>query len=64
MTQYYKDSQDDEILKKLIENKEILSKSGIYSTPTFIVNDKIIDDKYAIDYLEDIIKEELNEKNN
>ena len=46
---------DKEILKNLMINKERLITKGIYSTPTFIVNGKVLDNKYAIHYLEDVI---------
>ena len=49
------DINNPKSLKKLILNKEQLISKGIYSTPTFIVNGKILDGKYAIDYLEDVI---------
>jgi hypothetical protein len=31
----------------------------IYSTPTFLVNGKILNETYAIDYLEDVLIEEM-----
>ncbi len=49
-----------ELLRELIRNKELLVSMKIYSTPTFIVNGKILDSKYAISYLEDVIIDELN----
>jgi protein-disulfide isomerase len=64
MKRFKQDMQDTKILEKILKNKEILLKSGVYSTPTFIVCGKIIDGKYSIDYLDDIIIKELNEKNN
>jgi len=43
-----------------VGNKKYLVENNIYTTPTFIVNDKILDHKYSIHYLEDLIIEELN----
>ena len=47
---------DNDALKT---KKQLISKQ-IYSTPTFIVNNKVLDGKYAINYLENVINEELN----
>ena len=55
-----KDINDKQILKILLDNKDLLISKEIYSTPTFIVNGKVLDDKYAVDYLEDVIIEEIN----
>lgn len=63
MNEFKKDMKDKNILKGLIVNKELLISNGIYSTPTFIVNGKILDNKYAIDYLEDVIIKDLNNEN-
>lgn len=57
---FIKDMQDESILKRLMDNKKYLLDNGVYMTPTFIVNNKILDQEYAIHYLEDIIKEELS----
>ncbi len=54
------DMNDDKILKRLMKNKNYLIENGIYSTPTFIVNEIILDHKYAIHYIEDLIIDELN----
>lgn len=48
-----------DLLPPLVKNKENLILKNIYTTPTFIVNNKILDEKYAIDYLEDVIVEEI-----
>ena len=53
---------DDKILKQIMDNKNYLIANNIFTTPTFIVNKKILDHKYSIHYLEDIIIEELNKK--
>ncbi|MCD6111938.1 MAG: thioredoxin domain-containing protein [Bacteroidales bacterium] len=62
ITTFTKDINNTKILKNLIKNKELLISKNIYSTPTFIVNGKILDNKYAIDYFEDVIIEELKLK--
>jgi len=54
------DMEDKTVLKKLLINKELLVSNKIYTTPTFIVNNLILDGKYAVDYLEDVIKKELD----
>ncbi|MFW5803984.1 MAG: DsbA family protein, partial [bacterium] len=59
---FSKDMNDDKILKQLMDNKNYLIANNIFTTPTFIVNKKILDHKYSIHYLEDIIIEELNRK--
>jgi len=46
------------MMKEAINTKKYLINNGIFSTPTFIVNNKIIDGKYALNYLEDVIIEE------
>lgn len=59
---FYKDMNDDKILKQLMDNKNYLIANNIFTTPTFIVNKKILDHKYSIHYIEDVIIEELNKK--
>lgn len=54
--------KDYSIVKKLIDTKNYLIANTIYTTPTFIVNKKIVNQPYAIYYLEDIIQEELLRK--
>ena len=51
---------DKSNLLMLLKTKDELISKGIYSTPTFIVNNKILDGRYAINYLENIIKDEFN----
>ncbi len=62
MNEFVYEMRDLNLLAPLAKNKEKLFKNNIYTTPTFIVNNKILDEKYAIDYLEDVIIEEINEK--
>lgn len=59
MNKFNKDMTDKQTLKAFFENKEHLISNGIYSTPTFVVNGKILDKRHSIDYLEDVIIEEL-----
>lgn len=59
---FSKDMNDEEILKKLMDNKKYLIANNIYSTPVFIINKKVLDHKYSIHYLEDIIVEELSKQ--
>jgi protein-disulfide isomerase len=58
---FSEDFNDPLVLKRLIKNKELILSEKIFSTPTFIVNNKILDDSFAIDYLEDVIIEEINQ---
>ena len=60
INRFKSDMQDKTILRKLLKNKDLLASNKIYSTPTFIVNNKILDGKYAIVYLENVIIDELN----
>lgn len=63
MDQFVLDMHSAEILKTLIRNKERIINKGINSTPTYIVNGKVIDDVYALDYLQDFIENELAQLN-
>lgn len=63
INEFNKDMKDNQALKKLLNNKEHLISNEIYSTPTYIVNGKVFADKYAVDYLEDVIIKELKMKN-
>lgn len=56
---FSKDMNDGEILRKIMGNKNYLIENNIVSTPTFIINNKILDHKYSIHYLEDMINDEL-----
>ena len=58
------DMRDKSNLKKLLHNKEVLTSAKIYSTPQFIVNNKVLEGKYAIDYLEAVICKELKANKN
>jgi len=57
------DMQDKSLLKPLLNNKDFLIANQIYTTPSFIVNNKVLNRKYAINYLEEIIDEELEKYN-
>jgi len=57
---FTKDINNNDILLKLTKNRELLIKKEIYSTPAFIVNKKLLDGKYAVDYLEKVIENEFN----
>lgn len=59
ITQFNKEINDQQILKKFVKNRELLITKGIYSTPTFVVNGKVLDKRHSMDYLEDVIIEEL-----
>jgi len=55
---YLSINKSNEILSKAINTREFLIKNNVYSTPSFIINNKIVDSKYALDYLEEIIIKE------
>lgn len=50
-------------LKSLIINKEKIIKHNIYVTPSFVVNNNLINDEFALYTLEKLINEELENKN-
>jgi len=54
------DYQNPTTLKRFLKTKEKLINKGIYSTPTIIVNSKVLDDELAIFTLEEVIKNELH----
>lgn len=56
---FRKTMNDKSLLLKFLKNRDYLTGLGIYTTPTFIVNEKLLNDSYSINYLEDIIKSEL-----
>ena len=55
------DFESEQVLTKLIRNKQLITEKGVYSTPTFIVNNKVLDFDNSIFYLETLIKKELND---
>ncbi|MCK4662326.1 MAG: thioredoxin domain-containing protein [Bacteroidales bacterium] len=62
LEKFKKDMQDKNILKTLLQNKDKLILKEIYSTPTFIVNGNVLDNKYSINYLENVIIQELKKR--
>lgn len=63
MNKFANDMNNPSTLKKLMINKEAITKLGVYSTPSFVVNKLLLDDKYAINYLEKVIINELEKIN-
>ncbi len=61
---FNKDMNDSNILKTLVKNRNLLISREIYSTPSFIINNKLYDDKNAMLYIETIIKNEINYMSN
>lgn len=53
---------DPATLKHLMVNKERIIKQNIYVTPSYVINNKLINDEFALYTLENLINEEL-EKN-
>lgn len=50
---------DKMLLSPFLETKEFLVKHGIYSTPSFIVNGKVLNEKHSVNYLPQVIEQEL-----
>ena len=59
INKFNKDMNNKQILNMLVKNKERLISKGIYSTPTFVVNGKVLGKRQSIDYLDDVIIEKL-----
>ncbi len=53
------DFSNTEIIKLHSLNSEKLDKLGIFSTPTFVVNNKLVDYKNSIEILEQVIRNEI-----
>lgn len=51
---------DSNTLRQFLVTKEELIKKGVYSTPTIIINSKVLDDELAIYTLENVIENELH----
>lgn len=56
---FEEDIQNPNTLKSLIINKEKIIKQNIYVTPSFIINNKLINDEFSLYTLENLINEEL-----
>ena len=56
------DIQNPNTIKNLLLNKEKIIKQSIYVTPSFIINNKLINDDFALYTLENLINEELENK--
>ncbi len=46
-------------LRRLINNSNLIKQKGIYSTPTFVVNGKVLDGENNIFYLQNFIEKEI-----
>jgi protein-disulfide isomerase len=57
--EFKKDMSNPEIIKMHIFNTKKLTGLGIYSTPTFVVNNKLVNEDNSINFLEAVIQEEL-----
>ncbi len=58
---FKKDFEDNSIIINLLKNGKNLLNQGVITTPTFVVNNEIIDDKFALYRLDNKIKEYLNQ---
>lgn len=59
ISSFTKTMKDKSLLKPFLKTQEYLAQNKIYSTPSFIVNGKILNESHSIHYLENIIKKEL-----
>ncbi|WP_346855781.1 thioredoxin domain-containing protein [uncultured Draconibacterium sp.] len=57
--QFKEDMKSSITLKELLKTKQYLLRNKIFSTPTFVINDLILDDEFAIYQLEDILRNEM-----
>ena len=62
MEEFEKDIMNPETLKKLIINKQRITKQNIYVTPSFVINNKLINDEFSLYILENLINEELEKE--
>lgn len=61
---FFEDLDNNSEFIEVLKTKNKIISTQIYSTPSFIVNNKVLDGKYAINYLEKIINQELTEEIN
>ena len=59
---FEKDALNPETLKNLIINKQKITKQNIYVTPSFVINNKLINDEFSLYILENLINEELEKE--
>ena len=59
MEEFEKDILNPETLKNLINSKQKIIKQNIYVTPSFVINNKLINDEFSLYILENLIKDEL-----
>ena len=57
--EFEKDLNDKASLRYLLETRDFLFKNEIFETPSFIVNQLVLDGPDAINYLENVILEEI-----
>lgn len=62
LNQFERDYYDPNTLITLLNTKKRLIEKGIYSTPTIILNSKVLDDKFAVFALGNMIEDELDNK--
>lgn len=59
MDMFLNDVQNPNTLKNLMRNKEKIMKEKIYFTPSFVINNKLLNDEFSLYTLENLINEEL-----
>ena len=57
--EFKKDLSNPETIKIHVFNTKKLMSLGIYSTPTFVVNNKLVNEDNSINFLEAVIQEEI-----
>jgi protein-disulfide isomerase len=58
--QLKKDFESPSNLEELLETKENLINQNVYSTPTIVVNGRVLNDEFAIYQLENILENEIH----
>lgn len=62
MEEFEKDMMNPETLKKLIINKQKIIAQNIYVTPSFIIDNKVINDEFSLNTFENLINEDIRTK--
>lgn len=60
--EFEKDFNDKASLRYLLETRDFLFKNEIFETPAFIVNKLVLNEHNAINYLENVILEEIGKR--
>jgi 2-hydroxychromene-2-carboxylate isomerase len=58
-TAFMQAMEDKTVLKQQLQSTQQLMNAGIYSTPAFVVNNKLITENNSIEFLETVIEKEI-----